>query len=94
MTATKLPHVTVGHTHRRALQLLHTGDYYTVNEAVHEAASELDVGPELADFIAALVIAVLTDRHTHCSECGGELCGQTERALGSCGHCGGRSRRP
>lgn len=93
MTTTKLPHVTVGHTHRRTIQLLNRGDY-TVNEAAHEAASELDVGPELADFIAALVCFGLTDRHTHCSECGGELCGQTERALGSCGHCGGRSRRP
>lgn len=79
---------------RRTIQLLHTGDYTTVTEAAHEAASDLDVRPELADFIAALVCFGLTDRHTHCSECGGELCGQTERALGSCGHCGGRSRRP
>lgn len=79
---------------RRTIQLLHTGDYTTVNEATHEAASDIDVPQALRDFIAALVCFGLTDRHTHCSECGGELCGQTERALGSCGHCGGRSRRP
>lgn len=91
-TTTTIRDITAG-VRRRTIQNLHRGDY-TVNEAAHEAASHIDVPRGRRDFIAALVIEALTDRYTHCSECGGELCGQTERALGSCGHCGGRSRRP
>ncbi len=82
-----------------ALEKLRRGGY-TIEEAVTEATEEApiekvekgDQGDATSDFIITLLTAGL-DRHESCISCSGALVG-AERALGTCGHCGRRSRIP
>lgn len=79
-----------------ALEKLRGGGY-DIHDAVTEATEEAlteegDPADAKRDFITTLLIAGL-DRHESCSVCGGALIG-AERALGTCGHCGGRSKTP
>lgn len=71
------------------------GGGYTIIEAVTEATCEAPIdwgegGEAQRLFVITLLTADL-DRNESCNVCGGVLIG-AERALGSCGHCGGRSR--
>ncbi len=79
-----------------ALTKLRAGGY-TIEAAVTEATEEAPIpegerGDDTRRFVITLLTAGL-DRHESCMVCGGELTG-AERALGTCGHDGGRSRIP
>lgn len=74
------------------------GGGYTVHDAVTEATEEApinwgDNAGAQHEFVISLLTAGLEDRHESCSVCGGALI-EAERALGTCGHCGGRSKTP
>ena len=79
-----------------ALEKLRAGGY-DIHDAVTEATEEApinwgDNAGAQHEFVITLLTAGL-DQHESCSVCGGALIG-AERALGTCGHCGGRSKTP
>ena len=79
-----------------ALKKLRGGGYdieSAVTEATEEAPIDWGANAETQqEFVVTLLTAGL-DQHESCSVCGGALIG-AERALGTCGHCGGRSKTP
>jgi hypothetical protein len=81
---------------KAALEKLRGGGY-DIHEAVTEATEEApidwgDSAEAQQEFIITLLSAGL-EQHESCRVCGGALIG-AERALGTCGHDGGRSKIP